>query len=217
MSLTLHSHPLSSFCQKVLIALYENGTPFRQNLIDLGNESVRAEFAKLWPILKMPVLRDDARDRTIPETTIIIEYLQTFYPGRTVFIPEDADAALNVRLWDRFFDLYINDPMQRIVGDRLRPADKKDPFGVVQARERLSGVYAQLDKEMSAKPWICGDAFTMADCAAAPALFYAEKVHPFTSTHRHIAAYYERLMQRPSVARTVEEAKPFMSLFPAAA
>lgn len=152
MSLTLHSHPLSSFCQKVLIALYENGTPFRQNLIDLGNEAVRTEFAKLWPILKMPVLRDDARDKTIPETTIIIEYLQTFYPGRTVFIPEDVDAALNVRLWDRFFDLYINDPMQRIVGDRLRPADKKDPFGVVQARERLSGVYAQLDKEMSAKP-----------------------------------------------------------------
>lgn len=214
MTLTLHSHPLSSYCQKVLIALYENGTPFTPHLIDLGNESVRAEFAKLWPILKMPVLRDDARNITLPETSIIIEYLQRYYPGRTVFIPDDADAALNVRLWDRFFDLYVSDPMQAIVGNRLRPADQKDPLGVERARQRLSTVYAQLDKELTTKVWACGDTFTMADCAATPALFYAEKVHPFTTTHRHIAAYFDRLMQRPSFARAIEEAKPYLALFP---
>jgi glutathione S-transferase len=214
MSLTLHSHPLSSFCQKVLIALYENNTPYTQHLLELGNEAVRAEFAKLWPILKMPMLRDDARGKTVPETSIIIEYLQQFYPGPTVFIPNDTDAALNVRLWDRFFDLYVNDPMQRIVGNRLRPAANKDPLGVTQARERLSGVYAMLDKELTAKTWACGEAFTMADCAAAPALFYAEKVHPFKATHRHVAVYFDRLMARPSVARVVEEAKPYMTLFP---
>jgi glutathione S-transferase len=214
MSLTLHAHPLSSFCQKVLIALYENDTPFTQKLIDLGSASARAEFAKLWPILKMPVLQDDARGRIIPETSIIIEYLQRFYPGKTTFIPDDTEAALDVRLRDRFFDLYVNEPMQAIVGNRLRPADQKDPLGVARARERLSGVYAQLDRELSERPWACGDTFTMADCAAAPALFYAEKVHPFKTAHKHVAVYFERPMQRPSFARAVAEARPFMSLFP---
>src|SRR5688572_11291968 len=143
MSLILYLHPLSSYCQKTLIALYENDTPFEGKLLDLVSDEGRAEYLKLWPIGKMPVLRDETRDRTIPETSIIIEYLQRFYPGRTMFVPDDTEQALHVRLWDRFFDLYVSDPMQKLVGDILRPAGQKDPAGVANAkgtaRYRLRG------------------------------------------------------------------------------
>jgi glutathione S-transferase len=214
MSLKLYFHPLASFCWKALIALYENDTPFEPHVVDLVNETSRAEFKKIWPIGKFPVLRDDARDVTVPESSIIIEYLSQHYPGRSQLVPTDADLARQTRLRDRFYDLYVHEPMQKIVGDRLRPPGKNDPHGVEQARAQLQTAYGMIDREMAAKTWAMGDAFTMADCAAAPALFYANKVLPFDGTHKNAAAYLGRLMKRPSFARTVKEAQPYFALFP---
>jgi glutathione S-transferase len=214
MSLTLYFHPLSSFCQKALIALYENDTPFAPHLVDLGDEASRAAFLKIWPIGKFPVLRDEARDRVIPESSIIIEYLAQHYPGRTRLVPEDADVARQMRMRDRFYDLYVSEPMQKIVGDRRRPPGQRDPYGVEQAKSRLQTAYGMIDEDMAAKTWAMGDAFSMADCAAAPALFYANLVMPFGDTHKNIAAYFGRLMERPSFARAVGEAKPYFHLFP---
>jgi glutathione S-transferase len=214
MSLKLYFHPLASFCWKALIALYENDTPFEPHVVDLVNETSRAEFKKIWPIGKFPVLRDDARDVTVPESSIIIEYLSQHYPGRSQLVPTDADLARQTRLRDRFYDLYVHEPMQKIVGDRLHPPGKNDPHGVEQARTQLQTAYGMIDREMAAKTWAMGDAFTMADCAAAPALFYANKVLPFDGTHKNAAAYLGRLMKRPSFARTVKEAQPYFALFP---
>jgi glutathione S-transferase len=214
MSLTLYQHPLASFCWKVLIALYENGTPFEARLVDLGNEAERAAFLKLTPLGKMPVLRDEARDRTIPETSIIIEYLDTHYPGPKRLIPAEPELALRTRLSDRFFDLYVQEPMQKIVGDELRPEGKRDPHGVAQARAALRSAYAFLEQEMATRRWAMGDDFTLADCAAAPALFYADKVVAIGEERPNTAAYLSRLMARPSFARVLEEAKPYFHMFP---
>jgi glutathione S-transferase len=214
MSLTLYFHPLSSFCQKALIALYENDTPFTPLLTDLGEEASRAALLKLWPIGKFPVLRDDARDETVPEATIIVEYLAAHYPGKIKLIPDDPAQAWRVRLADRFYDLYVNEMMQKIVGDRLRPAGSKDPFGVEQAKSRLKTVYDMVEKDMTGKTWAVGENYTMADCAASPALFYANKVLPFESTHRNVARYFERLSARPSFRRALDEAKPYFKFFP---
>ena len=213
MSLTLHLHPLSSFCQKALIAFYENDTPFTPHVVDLGDAGAAARFKALWPIGKFPVLRDDARGRTVPESTIIIEYLQQFYPGRTRFIPSDPDLAWQVRLRDRFYDNYVHLPMQKIVGDKLRPAGASDPHGVAQARAQLETSYGMLEAEMRDRTWAAGEAFTLADCAAAPALYFANLVQPFAA-HKSIAAYFERLLARPSFARAVREADPYRHLFP---
>jgi glutathione S-transferase len=214
MSLELYFHPLSSFCWKALIALYENGTPFEPHVVDLSNEAAAAAFKKIWPIGKFPVLRDEDRDRLIPESSIIIEYLDQHYPGGTRFLPGDPDLARETRMRDRFFDLYLQLPMQKIVGDRLRPAEKKDPFGVEQAKAQLQTALGMVDADMASKSWAMGDAFGMADCAAAPALYYADLVMPFGSTHLHATAYLERLTSRPSFARTLKEAEPFRELFP---
>ena len=214
MSLTLYFHPLASYCHKALIALYENDTPFTPNIVDLSNESERAALLKLWPIGKFPVLRDDARNQTIPESTVIVEYLDRHYPGRTQFIPADADSAWPTRLRDRFYDLYVHEPMQKIVGDRLRPSGKKDPHGVEEARARLRTSYRMIDDEMAAQTWAAGDAFSLADCAAAPALFYANEVIPFGETHKNAAAYFDRLKARPSYARVLKEAEPYFAMFP---
>jgi glutathione S-transferase len=214
MALTFFFHPLASFCQKVLIALYENDTRFEPHIVDLGNEASSAAFKKLWPIGKMPVLRDEARDRTIPESSIIIEYLAQHYPGGTPLIPADADLALQTRLGDRFYDLYVHEPMQKIVGDRLRPAGKNDLHGVESARAQLRKAYDMIDGDMATKTWAMGDGFSMADCAAAPPLFYANKLMPFGDSHPNVAAYFERLTKRPSFARTLEEAEPYLKLFP---
>ncbi|WP_119460617.1 glutathione S-transferase family protein [Rhodospirillaceae bacterium SYSU D60014] len=214
MSLTLYFHPLSSFCQKVLVALYENGTPFEPQIVDLGDETSRADFKKIWPIGKFPVLRDEAKDQTIPESGIIIEYLAQHYPGRTQFLPADADLAWQTRLRDRFYDLYVNVPMQKVVTDRLRPAGKNDPHGVEEAKTLLQTAYGLIEQEMGTRTWAIGEEFTMADCAAAPALFYANMVMPLGDTHRNAAAYLGRLMERPSFAQTLEEAKPYLALMP---
>lgn len=213
MPLTLYFHPLSSFCMKVLIALYENDTPFTPHLVDLSDEAAATNLKKMWPIGKFPVLRDDAKDQTIPETSIIIEYLDRHYPGQTRFISDDADRALQTRLRDRFYDLYVNAPMQEIVGDRLRPADKKDPFGVTEARKRLATACGMIERDMASQTWAAGNDFSMADCAAAPALFYASKVIPLDD-YRNTVAYLGRLMQRPSYARALKEAEPYFRLFP---
>lgn len=214
MSLTLYFHPLSSFCQKALVALYENDTPFAPHIVDLLDETSRADFKKIWPIGKFPVLRDEAKGRTIPESSIIIEYLQQHYPGKTQFVPEDADLAWQVRMRDRFYDLYVNVPVGKIVTDRLRPAGKNDPYGVEQAKALLQTAYDMIEQEMDSKSWAMGDAFSMADCAAAPALFYANMVMPFGNAHKNAAAYLGRLMERPSFARAVKEAQPYLALVP---
>jgi glutathione S-transferase len=214
MTLTFHFHPLASFCWKPLIAFYENATPFTPVIVDLGDEQSRAAFLKVSPTGKMPALRDDARDRTVLESTIVIEYLAAHYPGPVELIPADIDLALAVRQADRFYDFYVQTPMQKIVADRLRPQDKVDPFGVEEARAQLRNAYAIVEQEMQTKTWAVGETFTMADCAASPALFYANKVEPFADKYPAVKRYHDRLMQRPSFALVIEEAQPYFKFFP---
>ena len=214
MTLKLYFHPLSSFCQKALTALYENDTPFEPVIVDLFNEASAAAFKKIWPIGKFPVLHDEARDRTVPESSIIIEYLAQHYPGKSQLVPADAELARQTRLRDRFFDLYVNVPMQKLVTDKLRPAGKNDPYGVDDAKKLLQTALGMLDHDMATKTWVMGDGFTMADCAAAPPLFYANMLMPFGTTHKNAARYLDRLMKRPSFARAVEEAQPYLKLMP---
>ncbi len=212
MALTLHAHPFSSYCQKVLTALYENATPFETRLI--GDAASFAEFAALWPIKRMPILQDDGR--LVREATIIIEHLGLYHPGPVPLVPADAKAALDVRFMDRFFDNYVMSPMQRIVADHLRPADAgRDPYTVAQARAQLDDAYAWLDQHLAdGREWACGAGFTLADCAAAPSLFYADWVHPIGEARPHLQAYRRRLLARPSFARAVDEARPHRKLFP---
>jgi glutathione S-transferase len=214
MSLTLHLHPLASFCWKALIALYENDTPFTPNMVDLGNAAERAALLKLWPIGKFPVLRDDASEQTIPESSIIIEYLDRHYPGWTKFIPVEFDLAWQTRLRDRFYDLYLHLPMQKIIGDRLCPEAKKDPHGAEEARAQLRTSYRMIEAQMAAGTWAMGEAFSLADCAALPALFYGNMVEPFGESHKNVAAYFDRLKARPSVARVLREAEPYFKMVP---
>ena len=214
MSLKLHYHPLASFCHKALIALYENGTPFEPVIVDLGDPESSTKFRALWPMAKMPVLEDTARGRIVPESTIVVEYLDRFYPGPTRLVPEEPDLAWQTRLWDRFYDCYVQEPMQKIVLDRLRPEGNRDQHGVEQAKKQLLSAYDMLEGEMRSKTWAMGEIFTMADCAAAPALFYANAVVPFGEQHGNAAAYLDRLMARPSFARVLEEAAPYFKNFP---
>jgi glutathione S-transferase len=214
MSLKLYFHPLASFCQKALIALYENGIPFEPVTVDLADEASSAAFRAVWPPAKMPVLRDDARNRTVAESTIVIEYLDAFYPGPTRFLPADPDRLWQTRMWDRFYDHYVQEPMQKIVTDRLRPAGASDGYGVEQAKALLERSYALLERELDTKTWMIGEAFTLADCAAAPALFYANTVVPFGEPQGRLRAYLGRLMTRPSFVRVLEEAQPYFPFFP---
>jgi len=214
MSLTLYSHPLAAFCHKVLIALYENGTAFNAVTVDLGDPEETAALAARWAVGKIPVLRDDTRDQTVPETSIIIEYLDRHYPGPMPMLPADAEHQLDARLWDRFFDLYVSVPMQKVVTDRIRPEGGNDPVGVADARRTLDTAYAMIDSQLAGKSWATGEDFTIADCAAAPGLFYASIVHPFAGDQHNLAAYFERLAARPSVRRTISEARPYFHFFP---
>jgi glutathione S-transferase len=214
MSLILHYHPLASFCWKALIALYENDIPFTPNMVDLGNAAERAALLRLWPIGKFPVLRDDARDQIVAESSIIIEYLDRHYPGPTRFIPAPDELALQTRLSDRFYDLYVHLPMQKIIGDRLRPANGKDPHGVEEARAQLRTSYGMIETQMAAGTWTTGDLFTLADCAALPALFYGNMVEPFAAGQSRLIAYFERLKARPSVARVMKQAEPYFAMVP---
>ena len=210
MPLTLYYHPLASFCHKVLIALYELGTPFQGRIIDLGNPEDRAELQAAWPLTKFPVIRDHERGRDVPETSIIIEYLDHHFAGAARLIPHDWEAALEVRLWDRFFDNHVQGPMQEIVADTFR-AVRRD---MANERQALATAYQMLESRMAQRTWVAGEGFSMADCAAAPALFYASTLVPFPPEFVQLQAYFERLMARASVARVMEEAKPYFGMYP---
>lgn len=210
MSLTLYFHPLSSFCHKALIALYELNIEFEKRVIDLGNDADRAELQALWPIGKFPVLRDHARQKVVPESSVIIEYLDRIHPGQAQLIPEDRETALEVRLWDRFFDLHVQVPMQKIVADRMNAANGD----LTRERAALTTAYGMLERQLAARTWVASPAFSMADCAAAPALFYASTLVPFPDDYQHLSAYFDRLVQRTSVKRVIDEARPWFSWYP---
>jgi glutathione S-transferase len=212
MSLQLYAHPFSSYCQKVTTALYENGTPFLLRLLAPDNPEAFAEFAKLWPMKRMPVLVDG--ERTVVEATVIVEYLDLHHPGPVRLIPEDARAALTVRGMDRFFDNYVMTPMQKIVADTIRSEQNRDPYGVKEAHAMLDMAYRWLDTTMADREWAAGEAFSLADCAAGPSLFYADWVHPIGEDCANVRAYRRRLLERPSFARAVDEARPYRPLFP---
>jgi glutathione S-transferase len=212
MTLQLYAHPFSSYSQKALIALYENRTPFAFRMLDRSDATTLAEWTSLWPLKRFPVLVDDGR--AIPEATIIIEHLALHHPGPVRLIPEDPRAALEVRMMDRFFDNYVMTPMQTIVFDAIRPEEARDPHGVTAARSMLETAYAWADDALSGRDWAAGDAFSLADCAAAPALFYADWTHPIGGALQNLRAYRRRLLARPSFARAVDEARPYRPLFP---
>jgi glutathione S-transferase len=212
MSLTLYAHPFSSYCQKVIIALYENATPFKLAMLNLGDaESVQA-FDALWPIRRMPVLVDG--ERSIMESSIIIEYLALHHAGPVQLLPADPKAALDTRFMDRFFDNYVMTPMQRIVFDHIRAPETRDGQTVAESCALLDTAYRWLDQRLTVGKWASGDNFSLADCAAAPALFYADWAHPISAECPHVRAYRNRLLLRPSFARAVEEARPYRPLFP---
>ncbi|MGY0798877.1 glutathione S-transferase family protein [Lysobacter sp. A286] len=206
----LYAHPFSSYCQKALIALYENQTPFDYR--NLEDAQANEELAALWPMRRFPVLIDG--ERTVIEATCIIEYLDLHYPGPVRLIPADPDTALQVRMLDRFFDNYISTPQQKFVIDRLRPEAERDPRGVNDARAMLETAYAWLDRHMATREWAVGEAFSLADCGAAPFLFYADWTHPIAPGFAHVRAYRERLLARPSFKRAVDEARPYRAYFP---
>lgn len=206
----LYAHPFSSYSQKALVALYENGTTFEYRSLD--EPEAREELAALWPIGRFPVLVD--RGRTILEASCIVEYLDLHYPGPVRLIPTDARAALEVRMLDRVFDNYVSTPQQKVVLDKLRPEGRHDDHGVAEAKAMLETAYAWLDRHMAGREWAAGDAFSLADCAAAPFLFYADWTHPIDPSFAHVRAYRARLLARPSFARAVDEARPYRPYFP---
>lgn len=210
---SLHYHPLSSCCHKVLIAAEELGVALDLRLLNLGDPAERAAFLGLWPLGKMPLLVDDGQ--VLPETSIIIEHLQQRHAGSgRRLIPEDNEAALQVRLWDRLLDLYLMTPMQACTADLLRAPEHRDALGASKARESLRAAYALLDTQLAGRAWLCGDAFSLADCAAAPALFYAISYVPLEAAQARLSAYFERLIERPSVRQCIDAARPFFQYYP---
>jgi glutathione S-transferase len=211
--LVLHQHPFAAFCWKPLIALYELELPFESHLVD--DEAARRDLARLWPIGRIPVLRDEVADLTLPESSTIIEYLDALSPIPGHLIPNNPDRALQARLWDRVLDDYVATPMQTIVGDSLRPDDHHDPTGVERAREVLDQAFNVLDKHLARNQWVAGPDFTIADCAASPALFYGRVVQPWDEDRlANLTRYYRDLMHRPSIERVIDDARPHRGLFP---
>ena len=207
--LKLYSHPFSSYSQKALIALYENDTPFEYR--NLEEPAAKEELAALWPLKRFPLLVEG--DETILEATTIIEHLQIHHPGRVRLIPAGG-AGVEVRMLDRVFDNYVMTPMQKIVGNQLRPEADRDAYGVLEARGLLDKIYAWLDERLAGREWACGDDFTLADCSAAPSLFYADWAHEIRRGFANLRAYRARLLARPAIARAVDEARPYRSYFP---
>jgi glutathione S-transferase len=210
MLLTLYYHPLSSYCQKVLVALYETGLPFTPHLINLGDEADRALLAAHWPLCKLPVLFDAAAQRSLPESTTIIDYLDQQPGAAARLVPAEPAQALQVRLWDRIFDNHVHTPMQQIVADRIwqTQADLSRQRALIQAAYRI------IDQQLAHHPWAAGTGFSLADCAAAPALFYARTLEPLPAHTPHLRAYFERLVERPSVRRTLQQARPYFDHYP---
>ena len=212
MPLALYGHPFSSYTQKALIALYENGTPFEFRCIGPDTPQHVTEWQRRWPLRKFPLLLDGERD--VMETSIIIEYLQLAHPGPVRLLPADPVAALEVRFLDRFFDLHVMDAMQIAVDSKLNRLPVKSEEGLAIATERLARAYAWLEGQLAGKIWATGADFTLADCAAAPSLFYADWVYQIPESHPVLRAYRARLLEHPPIARAVEEARPFRPLFP---
>ncbi|MFN8164405.1 MAG: glutathione S-transferase family protein [Solirubrobacterales bacterium] len=212
MSLTLHEHPFASYCWKALIALYERDVPFERHFV--GGPEDRAQLSQLWPLGSIPVLVDSAGP-TLPESTAIIEYLDR-HGSAPPLIPAEPDAAIRARLWDRLMDGHVMTPMQKIVADALRPEGSEDPYGVEEARAQLDAAYALLDDRLAGESrWLAGPGFTLADCAAAPALYYARVVHRWDEAELGaLTRYFEALTERPSVARVIDEAREFRPVFP---
>lgn len=210
MTIELFAHPFSSYCQKALIALYENEIPFTLRMLE--DPGVGEELAALWPMKRFPILRENGR--VILESSIVIEYLHLHHPGPLRLIPDDPDLALEARMLDRFFDNYVMTPQGKFVFDALRPAGARDPHGVEEARKMLDTSYAWLEERMRDRIWAVGDAFTLADCAAAPSLFYADWTHRIPERFENLHAYRARLLQRPSFARAADEARRFRHYFP---
>jgi glutathione S-transferase len=209
LALILYQHPFASYCQKVLVALYELRLEFDTRLVE-----DREELLRVWPMGGMPVLVEG--ELVVPESTTIIEYVDGL-GGGSVLVPADPAAALQARLWDRFGDQHLSTPMQKIVGDELRPEGRRDPEGVTEARRSLDTAYGVLDARLADSAWAGGPDFTMADCATFPPLFYLRAIHRWdVAAHPNIDRYYRDLLSRPSVARVVEEARPYRELFPLA-
>ncbi len=212
MTLTLHAHPLSSYCWKALIAFYEKAAEFEYHELDPGDPDAAARFAALWPMAKMPTLVDDGR--LIVETSIIVEYLDLKHPEPFLLIPEDREAALEVRMLDRIFDNYVMTPMQKIVFNRFCPAEARNAHDVMAARQTIETAYDWLETRLRDRTWAAGEPFSLADCAAAPSLHYAEKVQPMAQRFPWLADYLARLETRPSFARVLKEAEPYAHMFP---
>lgn len=212
MALELYAHPFSSYCQKVLIALYENATPFALRLLAPEQPQNMQRLAELWPMRQFPLLVDDGQ--TVVEASIIIEHLQLNHPGPVRLIPDDPDKALEVRFMDRVFDNYVSTPQQKCVFDALRAPEERDAYGVGEARRMLDTAYAWLEQRLQGRTWAAGENFSLADCAAAPFLFYADWTQPIGEVFPTLRAYRQRLLQRPSFARAVDEARPYRAFFP---
>lgn len=211
MSLELFAHPFSSYCQKVLIALYEDGTEFEYRMLDQEHPDNFAELTKHWPFALFPVLLDDGKP--VIETTCIIEHLQAYHRGPNIWIP-DGESGRRVRFLDRFFDQYVMNNMTVPVFNALRPEGSRDQFGVDKAMDRLRTAYDWLEANLGDGPWAAGDQFTLADCAAAPSLFYADWVQEIGPERPRLSAYRARLLDFPGVARAVDEGRPYRSFFP---
>lgn len=212
MSLALYGHPFSSYTQKVLIALYENATPFEFRSVWPEHPQYTADWLRHWPLRKFPLLLDG--ERAVAESSIIIEYLQLMHGGPQRLLPTDALAALDVRLLDRFFDLHVMTPMQQAVAGALSGDATKREEGLAAASAQLERAYAWLEGQLGARTWVAGEDFTLADCAAAPALFYADWTYRIADSYPRLRAYRARLLARPSFARAVDEARPYRPLFP---
>ena len=212
MSLALYGHPFSSYTQKVLVALYENGTPFEFRCLGPDTPQHAAEWLRRWPLRKFPLLVDG--ERNVVETSVIVEYLQLVHPGPVRLLPADPMPALEVRFLDRFFDLHVMSPVQHAVNGALTGDPVKRQEALAFAEEKLELAYAWLEGQLAGRTWAAGADFTLADCAAAPSLFYADWTHPISASFALLRSYRARLLARPSFARAVDEARPFRPLFP---
>lgn len=210
MTIEVFAHPFSSYCQKALIAFYENDIPFTYRMLE--DTGVGEELEALWPMKRFPILRE--KGRVVVEATILIEYLHVHHPGPVKLIPDDPEVAVEARMLDRFFDNYVMTPQGKFVFDALRPIENRDPYGVAEAQKMLDISYAWLDERMQGRTWAVGEEFTLADCAAAPSLFYADWTHRIPSQYANLISYRARLLERPSFARAVNEARPFRHYFP---
>lgn len=213
--LELYFHPFSSYSQKALIALRELGLDHVPKLLEPGTEA-NDEWGELWPLKRMPILVHG--DRTILEATCVVEYLDLLpeVPDDRRLLPADPREALDHRMMDRFFDQYVSTPQQAVVFDALRPAEHRDPYGVGKAREMLDKAYEWLEQRLRARAteWACGERFGLADCGAAPFVFYAHWTHPIPVRHEALHAYRHRLQARPSVKAVIDAARPYRDYFP---